>query len=260
MGSSRLAPSVSVERYRVQGMTCGSCVSLVRQALLGVAGVEGAAIDAKSGIVVVERHREAASPDALRSAVAQAGFQLDAPDATPSARGPVRRILVSRRSVAFGALAALALLGLYLGLATIAQGWDHALALFAEDAALVIAIVAGFGLQVGLFFHLRTLHARASGHTLAASGGTSTATMLACCVHHLADVAPFIGLAGIATILGAYKVPLLWLGLTGNVIGSAYLIREVRRCASHGVTVVVGGPATGRATGPRVAAGIEEVK
>ena len=46
------------------------------------------------------------------------------------------------RPLALGLLAALALLGVYLGLTTLAQGWSHAIEQFAEDRWLVGAIVA----------------------------------------------------------------------------------------------------------------------
>ena len=59
------------------------------------------------------------------------------------------------RPLAFGLLAAAALLGLYLGLITLAQGWSHALVQLAEDRFFVGAIVThlrardySFGLAV----------------------------------------------------------------------------------------------------------------
>src|SRR5438876_8967995 len=73
------------------------------------------------------------------------------------------------RPLAFGLLAAAALLGLYLGLITLAQGWSHALVQLAEDRFFVGAIVSGFGSQVGLFSYLRALHEKAAVGGLAAS-------------------------------------------------------------------------------------------
>ncbi len=47
-------------------------------------------------------------------------------------------------------------------------------------------------MQVALFVRLRRLvhEAKASGQVLAASGTTSTAAMVSCCAHYLANVAP----------------------------------------------------------------------
>jgi hypothetical protein len=134
-----------------------------------------------------------------------------------------------RRPVAAGMAAAVGLLGFYLGIIALAQGWGHAVEQLADDRWFVGAIAAGFGTQVGLFAHLRGLHARAAAGGVAASTGTSTAAMLACCAHHLADLLPVIGLSGAAIFLNAYKTPLLWLGVAMNLLGILYLLRQVLR-------------------------------
>jgi hypothetical protein len=129
--------------------------------------------------------------------------------------------------VAFGVLAALALVAFYLGIVTLAQGWGHALQQLGDDLPFVGAIVAGFGTQVGLFTYLRGMHVHAAAGGVATSTGTSTAAMLACCAHHLVDVAPVIGLSGAAIFLNAYKTPLLWLGIVMNLVGILYLGRKI---------------------------------
>ena len=140
------------------------------------------------------------------------------------------------RPVTFGLLAVLGLLTFYLGIITLAQGWEHALGQLADDRWFVGAIAAGFGTQVGLFAYLRGLHAHAAAGGVAASTGTSTAAMLACCAHHLTDILPIVGLSGAAIFLNAYKTPLLWIGILMNLAGVVYLLRKVRqqrRMACH---------------------------
>lgn len=141
---------------------------------------------------------------------------------------------------AAGFVAAAALLALYLGIITVAQGWQHATSQLATDRWWVGAIVVGFGLQVGLFVYLRQLHSRAAAGGMALSTGTSTAAMLACCAHHLGDVLPIIGVSGAAVFLNQYKTPFLALGVGMNAVGIGYLVRKVeqlRRMHPHGVTV-----------------------
>src|SRR5581483_12315398 len=142
--------------------------------------------------------------------------QHEEPDPSAAVAGWGGARSVGLRPVAFGLVAALALLTFYLGVITIAQGWAHAVAQFAEDRWFVGAIAAGVGTQTGLFFYLRALHAQAMTGGVAASTGTSTAAMLACCAHHLVDVLPIVGLSGAAIFLDAYKMPLLWLGIAMN--------------------------------------------
>ena len=130
----------------------------------------------------------------------------------------------------------LGLLIFYLGMITLAQGWAHASAQLLDDRNFIVAIVLGFGTQVGLYTYLRGLHAHTAVGGVAASTGTSTAAMLACCAHHLADVLPIVGVAGAAVFLNAYKTPLLWLSIAMNLAGVAYLlwnIQQQRRMACH---------------------------
>ncbi len=133
------------------------------------------------------------------------------------------------RPLIFGGLAALGLLAFYLGIITLAQGWGHAIEQLAVDRWYVSAIIAGFGTQVGLYTYLRSMHTHAMAGGVAASTGTSTVAMLACCAHHLTDVFAIVGLSGAAIFLNAYKTPLLWLGIVMNLFGIAYLLWNIRQ-------------------------------
>jgi hypothetical protein len=146
------------------------------------------------------------------------------------------RLRIPLRPIVYGVLGALGLIAFYLSLITLAQGWNHATAQLAEDRFFIAVLVAGFGTQVGMFTYLRAAHARATSGGVAASTGTSATAMLACCVHHLADLLPVVGLSGAAIFLNAYKTPFLWLGIVMNLAGVAYLLRKVlqqRRMTCH---------------------------
>lgn len=137
------------------------------------------------------------------------------------------------RPIIFGLLAALGLLAFYLGTITLAQGWEHAVEQLSIDRLFVGAIMAGFGTQVGFYTYLRGMHLRATAGGVAASTGTSTVAMLACCAHHLTDVFAVLGLSGAAIFLNAYKTPLLWLGIVMNLFGIAYLLWKIRQQQSR---------------------------
>ena len=151
---------------------------------------------------------------------------------------PIRPIVpIGFRSVAAGLAGAAALLGLYLGIISLAQGVDHAFEQLAADAIFVGLIAAGFGTQVALFVELRTVDRRhrAAAAVTAAGTGTSAAAMLACCAHHLVDLLPLVGLSAAAVFLNAYKTPLFLVGIGMNLIGivviSRQLLRARRACA-----------------------------
>ncbi|MBI2323569.1 MAG: hypothetical protein HYU87_01195 [Chloroflexi bacterium] len=136
----------------------------------------------------------------------------------------------------FGALGALALVGLYLGIVTWAQGSEHALELLWDDRFFVGAIALGFGTQVGLFGYVRMLqHAIARSSVALAGAGTATSSvsMVACCAHHLADVLPVVGLSGAAVLLVELRTPLMLIGIATNLVGIAVMLRELRRMRGH---------------------------
>jgi hypothetical protein len=125
---------------------------------------------------------------------------------------------------------------LYLVLVSLAQGWEHAVSLLAEDAWIVGPILAGFGLQVGLYTYLKTvIHAaaRGAGALTGAGGGTSTAAMVACCAHHAVDVLPLVGLTAAATFLAEYRIPFMLVGLATNLVGIGVMVTLVLRQRQH---------------------------
>ena len=138
---------------------------------------------------------------------------------------------ISPRSIAAGVVGAAVLLGLYLGIVSLAQGIEHALEQLATDALFVGLITVGFGTQITLFAELRVLDRRhrAAAAVTAAGTGTSTAAMLACCAHHFLDLLPLVGLSAAAVFLDAYKTPLLFVGIGMNIIGIVVIARQLQR-------------------------------
>ena len=145
---------------------------------------------------------------------------------------PVRPTLpIAPRSIGAGVVGAAALLGVYLGIISLAQGVEHAFEQLATDAVFVGLIAAGFGTQIAVFAELRTVDRRhrASAAVTVAGTGTSTAAMLACCAHHLVDLLPLVGLSAAAVFLNAYKTPLFVVGIAMNVIGIVVIARQLQR-------------------------------
>lgn len=129
-----------------------------------------------------------------------------------------------------GVGAAVTLLSLYVAIVSLAQGWQSALQLLRQDAPLVAPITLMFGLQAALYTHLRMLvrsRVRTAGALTGASGGTSTAAMVACCAHRVADLLPILGLSAAAGFLAAWKVPFMIVGLSFSLAGAAIILRRV---------------------------------
>jgi cation transport ATPase len=221
----------------------GGGALVVERTLARTPGVARVYVNPATEMAYVEFDPDALSPSAVTAAVTAAGFGpppvKSAPAPRRAAPAPANSTLTSAltwRPFAAALLSVAGLLAFYLGIITLAQGWGHAVQQLAEDRWFIGAITLGFGGQVGLFVYLRSLHAHAAAGGVAASTGTSTAAMLACCAHHLADVLPIVGLSGAAILLNAYKTPLLWLGIVMNLAGALYLMHKVeqaRRMRCH---------------------------
>jgi Cu+-exporting ATPase len=136
---------------------------------------------------------------------------------------PVRA--VSTRSWGFGALAFGLLLAVYFGAVSLVSGWRFTLDQFSEFWYYIVPLAAGFGIQVALFVKLRDVVRRGmgTGSVVAASGTTSTAAMISCCAHYLANVAPVLGATGLVTFAAQYQVEFFWVGLAFNAAGIAYV-------------------------------------
>jgi copper chaperone CopZ len=142
-----------------------------------------------------------------------------------------------------GVLAALLMMGVYLGILSALQSPSHAVEQLAIDRVWVALVALGFGTQIGLYTYLHfIIHAaKAVGATAVtgAGAGTSALGMLACCAHHLTDIAPLIGLAGASGLSGAigffteWKYAFIALGLVMNATGIIMTIRTIRKSKMH---------------------------
>ena len=139
------------------------------------------------------------------------------------------------RSLRAGVSASAALAVFYVVVVWGASGsFSHLVDQGRTDWYYLVPIVAGFGTQVALLSELRRRHRLHHGAAAAggAGAGASTVGMVACCAHHLADLAPFIGATGAAAFLSDYRIPFMVVGIGVNAIGitvAAYRLGRVPR-------------------------------
>jgi Cu+-exporting ATPase len=133
------------------------------------------------------------------------------------------------RPFEFGTGALVLLLMAYFGIVGLISGMDFALDQFARFWYFLLLLSLGFGIQVGLYVHLKdsVSHHAASRRAVAVSGTTSTLSMVSCCAHYLANIVPVLGLAGFFTIVAEYQTELFWAGLAFNAAGLAFVISRV---------------------------------
>jgi hypothetical protein len=119
---------------------------------------------------------------------------------------------------------------LYFGIVSWAESPQHAVELFWDDRWIVLPIILGFGVQAGLYTILKKrlfvplASIVPSAPMMGAGGTTSTIAMVACCVHHVSDVLPILGLTAAATFLAQYRIAFMLVGLGTTLIGIAVML------------------------------------
>ena len=78
---------MQTELLKVSGMTCGGCVSSVTHALQAVTGVGEVKVSLSAGEAEVQFDERLTSPENLKSAVTNAGYEVDAADANQKSTG-----------------------------------------------------------------------------------------------------------------------------------------------------------------------------
>lgn len=133
------------------------------------------------------------------------------------------------RPLQFGLGACVLLLAVYFGVVSLISGNSFALEQFAEFWYFIVTLSVGFGIQVGLYIHLKNIVGRhgASGKVVAVSGTTSTAAMVSCCAHYLTNILPILGVTGFLAVVAEYQVELFWVGLAFNAAGVSYILSKV---------------------------------
>lgn len=147
-----------------------------------------------------------------------------------------KRILIP---IGVGLSGGIFLTAIYFGIVSWAESPQHAAELFWQDRWVVVPIILGFGIQVALYTILKLRlfipldGTGSSGPMVGASSTTSTIAMVACCLHHVTDVLPILGLTAAATFLANYRLAFMWVGLGTTFIGIGYMLlllfREKRK-------------------------------
>ena len=125
------------------------------------------------------------------------------------------------RSIRSGLLAGSGLAAFYVIVVGWASGVQHLATQARSDWVYLTLIVAGFGTQIALLVELRHRRSQrpADQATAGAGAGASAISMVACCAHHIADLAPIIGISGAAAFLTDYRVPFMVVGIAINAVG-----------------------------------------
>ena len=144
-----------------------------------------------------------------------------------------------KKEIRNGFIAAFSLLLFYFLVMTISSSSLSAtVSQFKQLWYWMITLSLGFGIQVGLFTHLKIIIndnriVNGAGAVTATSSGTSAASMVTCCAHHLSEVLPILGLSGFAIFLTRYQVPIIVFGIAMNLLGIIYMLKTINKIKLH---------------------------
>ncbi|HEY4479819.1 MAG TPA: hypothetical protein VI981_05735 [Candidatus Paceibacterota bacterium] len=139
------------------------------------------------------------------------------------------------KSIAYGTLASAVLFGVYFTVLTLISGWSFAQDQFADFWYFIIALVAGFGIQIALYQYIKGLvqSGQGMGKVVGVSATTSTAAMISCCAHYLVNIVPILGITGLATFVAQYQINIFWVGLVFNLFGILFISNKIRKFRKH---------------------------
>ncbi|CAG1002755.1 MAG: hypothetical protein OIN86_02635 [Candidatus Methanoperedens sp.] len=132
----------------------------------------------------------------------------------------------------FGASAGILVVLFNISIASLAEGsFEKGYQVFLTNGIFVYLIPLAVGVQMGLFRYHRNIttgNIAGSEKMGMAGSATSSLTMVACCLHHVSDILPSIGLIlAASSFLIQYKDSIIIIGLLANVAGSIYIARAI---------------------------------
>ena len=139
----------------------------------------------------------------------------------------------ARNAALWGMAGSTLLLSVYFLTLTLSNSLAHALEELRIIGGWIGIMVIGFGIQTGLFSYIRSSIKNRSGvnttASMAASGGMSTTAMVACCMHHVTDLVPILGVSAAALFLTRYQEAFLAAGVASNLIGVVMMLRVIQK-------------------------------
>lgn len=118
----------------------------------------------------------------------------------------------------------------FLILTWVSGDWRHPVDQFLLVKFWMGALFLGFGVQLGLFWFVKLVHRENKANKVAGtSAGMSTATMIACCAHHITDLVPILGLTAAGIFLARYQVYILMLAIIFNLLGMIYMLNIIKK-------------------------------
>lgn len=139
-----------------------------------------------------------------------------------------------KKPVIFGFGGGFLLFGFYFLFLTLANSFSHAVSQFSQLWYWILALILGFGVQVGLYVYIRyqineLRNSKKAGGVVAATASMSAVSMVACCAHHFVEILAFLGLAAVSLFFVQYQTFFIIAGVVSNIIGIIFMLEIIKK-------------------------------
>lgn len=214
-----------MNEYSISGMSCQSCAKSIESGLNNLPEISKAKVDFQEKKLIVSFHDKELSLEHLQSEVSRLGnYSLGPFEARKEAAKAKKG-----SPFVWGVLGALGIsIAFYLVQLLGMLDFKAPLEFSRDKWYFVLPLVLGFGIQMGLFraIHIKT---KQGIGTPAASGGVTTTAMIACCMHNLVTLFPFLGLTGLAVFFATYQDYVFGISLFFVLGGILFMWRKYKK-------------------------------
>ncbi len=129
------------------------------------------------------------------------------------------------KRVLYGLLSSISLLAFYFAINYYSGGLNAVYWNFRNYYNYIAVIDVGFGLQMALFTHIRSFGKSCNAvATTSVTGGS----MVACCLHHITDFIPFLGV-GAGLFLSQFTEIFFMIGSASSLIGVIWMLSIIQK-------------------------------
>lgn len=130
----------------------------------------------------------------------------------------------------YGIGASIVMLMFYIGIMLIFNPLYYVIEDFISKFVWFSILITLFGVQIGLITYIRNINnkRRMSKSQTALSGGISTTSMLACCIHHVTDFIPLIGVSAFTVFLVEFQLYFLIIGILFGVLSILNILIHIQ--------------------------------
>jgi hypothetical protein len=142
----------------------------------------------------------------------------------------MNRLKISLKPTLYSILSFILMLLFYFSVISIFESFTYAVRKFQTSGVLILLLSLGFAVQIFLHVYMNQI-AKLKGGKLATatSGITSGTAMVFCCLHHITDLLPVVGISIFGLLSPSFETIWMTIGLSINLIAILFLLGHMKK-------------------------------